>query len=101
VDRLILVDGRLHRIDQSLVLEKRAGFDGTTDPGVFLVDHTTGTKIEVTHLGIAHLIPGQSHRGPGAINKSMWIFRPDPVPNRLVGMGNGIIWQIFATTPSI
>ena len=55
----------------------------------------------MAHFGITHLSAGEAHVFAGGRDQRVWSIRPQPIPHRSGGLGNGIILCLFAVAPAI
>ena len=51
----VVLDRFVHPFGEGAIVEKRTGSDRAADAGVLLIDDAACPKIEMTHLGVAHL----------------------------------------------
>ena len=101
MDGRIVLDRLVDRIGQGTVRKKRAGTDRTADACELLVDDTPGAKIQVTNLGIAHLVCRQSHRRARGGNRRVGVLAPQPVKNRRSRLRDGIVGRLLAVAPAV
>ena len=95
------VTSQVYGIDQGLIGEEGAGFNGAADASVFLIDHPAGTQIEVADFRVTHLAGGQPNFGTGATDKGVWVFSPEFIPDWFFGSHDGIAIAFFGITPSV
>ena len=101
VHRLVMGDGPVHGLDERVVGEECPALDGAADAGEFLVDHPAGSEVEVTHLGIAHLLRRQADIGTGTADQQMGAVMPQAIPYRGFGVENGVGFAAFTVTPAV
>ena len=101
-DRTILpVSRQLFLWQRGSVGEKVPCADGAVDPRVFLIHDPAGAEIQVTDLGIAHLLGRESDGGLRGPDQGMGISCPKGIQIRGFSAGNSVIFGFFAVTPSI
>ena len=92
---------QIDRIGQSAVGEERAGADRAPNPGELLIDHATGTEIEVADLRVAHLPTRQADCRARGANHGVWIGCPETVPNGRFRRVDRIVVGVTAQTPAV
>jgi len=94
-----------HRLGQRAadgrVFGQGAVFRVARDPRQALVDNAARSKVHVAHLGIAHLTFRQAHGQAGGVEQGARVLRPEPVPDRGVGVGDGVVVGRFPIAPAI
>ena len=101
MDCLATFNRLVNAVSQRAIGEKRARFDGTADAGKFLVNHAPGTQVQVTNLGITHLVSRQSNGRTRGTNQRVGKIIPQAVPDRLVRSSNGIELWCLTKTPAV
>ena len=71
--------GVFHRAQQGGIFKKGTGTDIPGDAGQLLIDHAACADIGVTHLAVAHLPVGQTHRLAGAVQQSVGAGFKQPI----------------------
>ena len=77
-------------LDKHLVLKDLAGLDGMVQAHELLHDHTTGSDVEVTDLGVAHLARRQADGLAGGLDGRPGILRHEGVEVGRGGEAHGV-----------
>ncbi len=75
--------------------------DRFVDADQVLLDHTSGAKVEVPHLGVAHLPYGKSHGKTGRVEQGARRARPERIPRRHLRHRDGIALTRLPMTEAI
>ena len=90
VQRLAVVLGVVHGLQQGLVLIHVAVLGRLGDAGQLLVDDAAGTDVGVAHFAVAHLAVRQAHVHAGGANLGVGVLGEDFIQVGFVGGGNGV-----------
>ncbi len=93
--------GFLNRAGQHRVCKEGAFFNFNIQTGQILVDNASGTQVDVSNFGVAHLTIGQTHFQAGRINQCMRTLCPQCIHDRGFSVENGVILLIFAIAIAI
>ena len=66
-----------------------------------LGDHPAGADIHMADLGIAHLVVGQADIGARGGEQAMGTARHETVPDRGMGLGDGVVLHRLAIAPAV
>ena len=90
VQRLAVVLGVVHGLQQGLVLIHVAVLGGLGDAGQLLVDNAARADVGVAHFAVAHLAVGQAHVHAGGANLGVGVLSEDFVHVGMLCRGNGV-----------
>src|SRR5699024_272865 len=90
VERLAVVLGVVHGLQQGLVLIHVAVLAGLGDAGQLLVDNAARADVGVAHFAVAHLAVRQAHVHAGGANLGVGVLGEDFIQVGFVGGGNGV-----------
>ena len=90
VERLAVVLGVVHGLQQGLVLIHVAVLGGLGDAGQLLVDNAARADVGVAHFAVAHLAVRQAHVHAGGANLGVGVLGEDFIQVGFVGGGNGV-----------
>ena len=81
----------VHSLDENLVLGDGAVLDGIVDARKLLEHDATGTDVEVTHLGVAHLAVGKAHVLARSTERGVRILLVQAIKEGRLGSGDGVL----------
>ena len=90
VQRLAVVLGVVHGLQQGLVLIHVAVLGGLGDAGQLLVDNAARADVGVAHFAVAHLAVRQAHVHAGGANLGVGVLGEDFVHVGMLRRGNGV-----------
>ena len=91
----------LHRAEQKIVVEERAGGDGLVDARDVHLHDAAGADIQVPDFAIAHLPLGQADGRPGGVDQRVGKFGEQPVVIGLAREGDGVAFGFGAIAPAV
>jgi len=98
---LSVIPGAICRLAQDFVAEKAAIGDVLVDPGQALVNHAAGAKVHVAYFRITHLAIRQADFQAGGVDKRMGAGCQQLVPDRCIGLADGIVCRAVTVTLAI
>jgi hypothetical protein len=97
----VSIAGAAHRVEQHLVLEKRAGFDLVIDERDVHANHPTRTDIQVAHFGVTHDAGRKADARAVRFEQRLRIFLAEFVVKRRGGNGDGVALAGGGVAPAV
>ncbi len=98
---LALAARSIDGLAQCGILEEVTVTDLFGDASQLLVDHATGTDVDVTNFGVPHLTVRQAYIHAGSGDQSIGIVGTQGVEIRSLGRSDGVEFFLGAVAPTI